>query len=81
MKIYAQLINVCLCVCVCCIRRLRADYVDALVAYANALADQGIKDDAINAMERAMSLAANDADMFNNYGAFHSKLGNHESCS
>lgn len=58
--------------------RLRADYVDALVAYANVLVEQGVNnDDAINLMERAMSLADHDADMFNNYGAFYGKLGNH----
>lgn len=58
--------------------RLRDDYVDGLVAYANVLADQGIHGDAITVMERVMSLAdENDADMFNNYGAFYTKLGNH----
>lgn len=57
--------------------RLKDDYIDALVAYANVLADQRINNDAINTMERAMSLVDNDADMFNNYGAFYSKLGNH----
>ena len=56
---------------------MKTDYVDALVAYANALVDQGINDDAINIMEQAMSLVDDDADMFNNYGAFCSKLGSH----
>lgn len=57
--------------------RLKGDYVDALVAYANVLVDQGITDDAIIVMEQAMTSAAdNNADMFNNYGAFYSKLGN-----
>ena len=57
--------------------RLKSDYVDALVAYANVLIDQGMNDDAINLMEQAMSLANHDANMFNNYGAFYGKLGNH----
>ena len=74
-NIYTQLVDVCPSVCLLHTYRLRADYVEALVAYANALADQQIVDDAINAMERAMSLAADDADMLNNYGAFYSKLG------
>ena len=60
------------------LNRLRPDYVDALVAYANALVDQGITDDAINVMERAISLVDDDADMFNNYGAFYTRLGNHD---
>ena len=58
------------------IYRLKPDYIDALVAYANVLVDQGINNDAIDMMERAISLA-NDADMFNNYGAFYTRLGNH----
>lgn len=57
--------------------RLKPDYIEALVAYANALVDQGVNDDAIDTMEHAISLVDNDADMFNNYGAFYTRLGNH----
>ena len=59
------------------LNRLKPDYIEALVAYANALVDQGVDDDAIDMMERAISLVDNDADMFNNYGAFYTRLGNH----
>ena len=49
-----------------------------MMTYANVLIDQGISDDAVSIMERAMSLVDdNNADMFNNYGAFCSKLGSH----
>lgn len=57
------------------VRRLKADYVDGWVAYANALVHHGRNEDAIIAMEQAMTLVNNDADMFNNYGVFYGKLG------
>ena len=70
MKVYTRLLLVDVC-------RLKPDYTEALVAYASTLIDQGANDDAINTMERAISLVDNDADMFNNYGAFYARLGNH----
>ena len=51
------------------------------MAYANVLVDRGINDDAIDVMEHAISLVNDDADMFNNYGAFYTRLGNYgDSC-
>ena len=55
--------------------RLRDDYIDALVAYANLQADQGMEDDAKKTIDKAMAINSNNADLLNNYGTIFSKLG------
>jgi len=55
--------------------RLRDDYIDALVAYANLQADQGMDDDARKMIDKAMAIDSNSPDQLNNYGTIFSKLG------
>jgi len=55
--------------------RLRDDYIDALVAYANLQADQGMDDDARKMIDKAMAIDSSNDNLLNNYGTIYSKLG------